>query len=224
MVELTIRRMDGGQPLVIEHAERLAEAFFRVDPSSRRPDGIDQRLGLTDPNRIVREDLRTINSTFVARSPAAAWQDLFDAGDLPWLKALDPDWDLISLEESDWRRFGCRDRLVDAFEKIRGKYRAQAVATKILHLKRWRLVPVLDSLVAIQVGARSSASTIDLVEHLRTQGRANLEALGSVQSYLGDRGIDRSFVRILDALIWTSHPATLTHPLIGLIRDWTAGE
>jgi hypothetical protein len=220
MVVITIQRMDGGKPLVIDHADLVAEAFFRIDPSSRRPDGIDQRLGLTDPNRIVREDLRTINSTFVARSPAAAWQDLFDAGELPWLKALDPDWDLISLDESDWRQFGCRDRLVDAFEKIRGKYRAQAVAPKILHLKRWRLVPVLDSLVANQVGARPSASTIDLVEHLRTQGRANLDALIAVQTYLAERGINRSFVRILDALIWTNHPSTLTNPLIGLIRDW----
>jgi Family of unknown function (DUF6308) len=224
MIEVVIQRVDGGPALRIEHPELVAEAFFRLDPSSRRPDGIDQRLGSTDPNRIVREDLRTINSTFVARSPAAAWQHLFEAGELPWLKALDPGWDLIALDKSDWRRFGCRDRLVDAFEAIRGPYRAQAVATKILHLKRWHLVPVLDSLVAFQLGAPSSTPTIALVEHLRAEGRANLDGLRYVQSYLAERDIDRSYVRILDALIWTSHPATLTHPLIGLIRDWTAGE
>jgi hypothetical protein len=33
--------------------------------------------------------------------------------------------------------------------------------------------------------------------------------------------LDRSFVRILDALRWTSHPASLTYPLINPIRDWT---
>lgn len=220
MFEIVIQRMDGGAALVIEHAERLAEAFFRIDPSSRRPDGIDRRLGLTDPNRIVQEDLTPINSTFVARSPAAAWQDLFEAGPLPWLAALDPDWDLIGMDDQRWQRLGCPDRLVDAFEAIHAPYRAQAVATKVLHLKRWRLVPVLDSLVAFQLGAPSSASTITLVEHLRAQGRANLATFRIIRSYLAERGIDRSYVRIIDALIWTSHPATLTHPLIQLVEDW----
>jgi hypothetical protein len=59
----------------------------------------------------------------------------------------------------------------EAFEAIRAPYRTQAVATKVLHLKRWRLVPVLDSLVAQQLGASASTPTITLVEHLRAHGR-----------------------------------------------------
>lgn len=50
--------MGGKDALVIEHAERLAKAFFRIDPSSRRPDGIDLRLGLTDPIMIRASQAR----------------------------------------------------------------------------------------------------------------------------------------------------------------------
>jgi Family of unknown function (DUF6308) len=221
MVDIAIQRMDGSEPLLLERAERLAEGFFRLDPSSTRPDGLDLQLGTTPANEISEADVHTINRTFVARSPLSAWKNLFTAGRLPWLAALDPAWDLIALDEGEWHELDCRDRLVEAFEKIRGPYRGQAVATKMLHLKRWRLVPVCDSLVAHQIGASSSTSTIELVDHIRAQGRANLQALSSIQSYLAGRGIDRSLVRILDALLWTSHPASLTFPLIGIVRDWT---
>ena len=211
MVDIVIQRMDGREPLLLERAERLAEGFFRLDPSSTRSDGLDLQLGKTPADEITEADVHTINRTFVARSPLRAWENLFAAGPLPWLTALDPAWDLIALDDEQWERLRCRDALVDAFDKIRGPYRGQAVATKMLHLKRWRLVPVCDSLVAHQIRASSSTSTIELVEHIRGQGRANLHALSSV----------RSLVRILDALLWTSHPASLTYPLIGIIRDWT---
>lgn len=91
----------------------------------------------------------------------------------------------------------------------------------MLHLKRWRLVPVCDSLVAQQLGASDSLPTIELVEHLRAQGRANLDALRAIETYLAARRIDRSLVRILDGLLWTSHEESPTHGLIDLIRDWS---
>ncbi len=56
-------------------------------------------------------------------------------------------------------------------------------------------------------------------------GRGAHVALRFIQSYLRTRRIDppldRSLVRILDALLWTSHPASLTYPLIDLIKGWT---
>jgi hypothetical protein len=225
MAEIVIQRIDAGKPLVIERAERLAEGFFRLDPSSTLKEGVDRKLGTTESNKIERDDLTTINRTFLARSAPQHWKDLFEAGPLCWLAALDPAWDLIALDDEEWQQLGCHDALVHAFDQIRAPYRGRAVATKMLHLKRWRLVPVCDSLVAHQLGASDSIPTIALVEHIRAQGRANLDALRFIQSYLRTRRVDppldRSLVRILDALLWTSHPASLTYPLIGLIKDWS---
>jgi hypothetical protein len=64
---------------------------------------------------------------------------------------------------------------------------------------------------------------IEIVQHIRSQGRANLDDLLSIQSYLRTRDVlprlDRSLVR-LDALLWTSHRQSLTDPLITLVNDW----
>jgi hypothetical protein len=78
------------------------------------------------------------------------------------------------------------------------------VATKVLHIKRPRLIPVCDSYVARTMGVEflGSADLLQLVLHLRKQGQANLEALHEIQVRLGEIGIERTLVRILDALLW----------------------
>ena len=38
--------------------------------------------------------------------------------------------------------------------------------------------------------------------HLRRQGQANLESLLEIQARLSEIGIERTLVRILDALLW----------------------
>jgi hypothetical protein len=43
--------------------------------------------------------------------------------------------------------------------------------------------------------------------HLREQGRANLETLNGIRDELHRLGIARPLVRILDAIVWFSHPA-----------------
>jgi hypothetical protein len=86
----------------------------------------------------------------------------------------------------------------------------------MLHLKRPKLFPVLDQLVAQILGApvsldasakvKAQAAT-NLVIHLRRQGRNNIQALHKIQAQLADDGFERSLVRILDAALWLSHPA-----------------
>jgi hypothetical protein len=221
MVDILIERLDGSSLPPMKRAERLAEGFFRLDPSSRAG-GIDVELGQTPPNEITRRDLETINRTFVARSSPDYWRGVLGTGSLSWLRDLDPSWDLIGLADAEWRRFGCREKLSDAFSQLIPRdHLGQAVVTKMLHLKRPRLVPVCDRFVVELLRAPGSLSTSDLVEHIREQGMANLPALRSIQSYLAARGIDRSLVRILDALLWTSHKDSLTYPLIDLIKDWS---
>jgi hypothetical protein len=86
----------------------------------------------------------------------------------------------------------------------------------MLHLKRPRLFPVLDSLVAqmlggtvaddAPVGVRVARAT-ELTTHVRREGRRNLAVLTELQRRLDEAGIERSLVRILDAALWLSHPA-----------------
>ena len=93
-----------------------------------------------------------------------------------------------------------------------------AVVTKVLHLKRPRLIPVLDSLVVGQVSGRVTAdvaSWVELLEHLRSVGQANLSGLQGIRRHLLERGIEeRTLVRILDSLLWTCTPGSaLFRPL-----------
>jgi hypothetical protein len=88
-------------------------------------------------------------------------------------------------------------------------YIRRAVATKMLYLKRPALMPVLDSLVVAQLGGPSDesvAETVRMIEHVRAEGRANLETLLSIRRLLAARGLERTLVRILDALLWSTHP------------------
>ncbi len=214
---IVVRRIDGGPSVVIQDASSLAHAFFSSDPSSVGPKAYDQRAGRGDPSRITADDVRTINETMRARSPHSAWETLTSAGQLPWLAALDPSWDLIELPDRDWERLGCTELLEAVFAAALAPYRSRAVATKVLHLKRPLLIPILDSLVVEQIGG-GERPAIDLVLHLRAEGQRNRVALRQVQASLQQAGITRPLVRILDALLWSGHPAAGLRALTGWER------
>ena len=105
-----------------------------------------------------------------------------------------------------------------------GDHRRLSVATKLLHLKRPELVPILDSLVVDQLGGRGKDGA-SLIEHVRREGRQNLGALQRIQRELatlvGADGlpIDRTLVRILDVLVWATHPAAALYPILGSWRS-----
>lgn len=207
-VRIVVERRDGGPDLVIEAAERLALTFFRRDPSALGPNSYDAWSVLTPRDRIVREDISAINRTMAARSPYKWWTKLMDdAGPVTWLTAVDEAWDLVDLSDGSWEAFGVTALLAAALAATIGKGRDLAVATKVLHLKRPRLIPVCDSLVLQQTGIRGGLP-VGAITHLRTVGQRNSVALREIQSVLSLYGIERSLVRILDALLWTSHPAS----------------
>jgi hypothetical protein len=222
VVTIAVERLDGRPPLTIERSELVAEVFFRLDQSSR-PGGYDEYILANSPwsDRIVEADISTINRTMRARSRPSAWTELIEAGHLDWLDALGRDWDLLAFDDAAWRDRGCPEAFATAFDGIKGRYRGRAVSTKLLHLKRPALVPVCDSFVEWQVGAPSSIDSVTLVEYIRSQGRQNLAELLAVQSYLARRGIHRTLVRVFDALLWSTHPASELGPVADLIRDWT---
>lgn len=215
MTTIEIRRITTGPALVVEDAEQLALDFFRTDPSSA-PGGYDDLAGHGDRDRVTRSDIVAINTTMRARSPHAVWDGLISSDSAQgWLSALDPSWDLIALEEDTWLQ---RARL--AVESALGAAvapgRGLSVATKVLHLKRPRMFPVLDSLVLQQLGVTESVPPMRVIDHFRAEGRRNLDGLLAVQADVA-KHYDRSLVRIMDALLWTSHPAAGLAPAL---RGW----
>ncbi len=210
---LAIDRLDG-ETLVLD-GYGLASAFFKGDQSSIGVGAYDSLAGNGDPRVITTGDLEAINRTMRARSRHQAWQPLLNRP-LTWLSALHPDLDLIAASEDEWNAAKADRGIEAALRETIGPSRGVSVATKVLHLKRPRLVPVLDDLVAVMLGrnmpteashGRRVELAMELVLHLRREGRRNLPALMAVQGSLRQEGIDRPLLRILDAIVWFSHPA-----------------
>lgn len=226
-VTVHMARIYGSEELVLPNAERLAEVFFRVDVSSQGSRSYDHWIRNAPQDRshrLVSEDVDIINRTMGARSNVDRWAPVLDQ-DLPALKALDCTWNLLLLPTQVWTDQRVDERIGDAFDAVLGSYRNVSVMTKILHLKRPHLIPVCDRLVAEQLGCsvpafgnRSYAT--GMIRHLREQGRRNLEELHVIQRYLAARGIERSLIRILDALLWCSHADSWYYPLLAILEDW----
>jgi Family of unknown function (DUF6308) len=225
--------------LVIPNARRLAEAFFEIDPSSWMPAVEDATISFDDwsaqtPHRHRFEpcDLKVLNTSMRARSPEKWWGGLFEQRDVDWLAAVDPTWQLL-MPDNDWEERNMPMLMESLMTGMLRKGINISVATKALHLKRPELVPVLDSLVIEQIGARVSSSqskrgtrarqTCAIVAHLRCQGAAVRHELEVIRDYLrGVVGKERTLVRVLDAVIWSSHPGSLIAPVARLINRWDA--
>jgi hypothetical protein len=221
------RAGDTAPRLVIEGAQWLAETFFRRDPSAVGPNSYDAWIDATqrDPlrrDRVVDEDVTAVNTTMAARTSHVAWAPVIASADWSWLEALDPRWDLFETPEAeaDWATIA--PRLAAGFAATKRPGLGFAVVTKVLHIKRPRLIPVMDSVVIEQVGARVSddvATWVAATGQIRAVGRANLSELRAVRDHLRAKGIaDRSLVRILDALLWVSSPGS------GLFSSLTGWE
>jgi hypothetical protein len=215
VADMEIRRITTGPSLLIEDAGQLALDFFRTDASSA-PGGFDDLAGGGERDRITRGDIVAINTTMRARSPHLAWEVLLNAkAPQPWLVALDPTWDMVALEDDAWQR-RARPAVERAIAGTLGAGRGLSVATKVLHFKRPAMFPVLDSLVLQQLGVTDTVAPMKVIDHLRSEGRRNLPALAGIQSTLAPH-YRRSLVRILDALLWASHPAAGLAPAL---RGW----
>lgn len=75
---------------------------------------------------------------------------------------------------------------------------------------------VAKSLILEQIGAISQPVP-KLLDHLRRVGRVNLPQLQMTKQLLAEHGYERTLVRILDVLLWASHPDVGLTPRLG---DW----
>ncbi|MHC6215193.1 DUF6308 family protein [Rhodococcus ruber] len=210
---LRIDRLDG-ERLVLDGLG-LARGFFLGDPSSIGAGSYDSMAGQGDRDRITTADVQAVNRTMRARSRHQWWEPILDS-ELAWLSAIDTTLDLIDTCDEEWQVADGESLATAALTATIGHRRGPSVATKVLHLKRPRLFPVLDDFVAVMLGVnmpgdaptmRRITIALRLLLHLRAQGRVNLQQLQTIHTRLRAEGIDRSLVRILDAIVWFAHPA-----------------
>ncbi len=166
--------------------------------------------GESPPNRVTDKDVNVINRSMGTRSKRSRWEPIINKGELPELLKLDPTWDLILMDESDWERNQVPVRIEAAVDALVRPYIQIAAATKVLHIKRPALVPVCDADVLGRLGvteSEASRATMAVCVDLRREGRRLLEPLSALQVQVAEELHQQiSLVRILEVLIWKSHP------------------
>lgn len=205
---LRIRQPD----LVVDDPWELIHRFVTEDRSSMGDQSYDSYIasGSSPLNRITLEDVVAINTTMAARSPHADWTAVIARRVLPELKAIDVKWDLFSTPDQIWTHQPIAERVAALVDRVLGKGIGLARATKVLHIKRPRLIPVCDSYVLRLMGlpGQDGASVAALIEHLRSVRGELLPTLVEIRGKLVELGYDRTLLRIADALIWRSYPDT----------------
>jgi len=207
---LRVQREDG-ELLVIEGLE-IVRGFLAGDPSAK-PGGYNDLAGVGDRARISVHDVRTVNETMRSRAKHAYWQPVFDDAQT-WLDEIPDDLDIIEADDAEWEAARGAALVSKAIESCIRPNIALARSTKVLHLKRPRVFPVLDELVCEVMGVslpskpeQRVAVAERVTAAVRREGRRNIDVLRSIQSELAKDGIELSLVRILDIALWFSHPA-----------------
>lgn len=221
---LRINQADGAQ-LVISDADWLAGVFFTLDPSSQSG-GYDDWIVSPEqlPDQITRQDIKAINSSMRARSSPKVWQIEFNRPGA-WLETVSPKWKLFELDDGPFEDFA-KPAIAESVQHLIAHGRGVSVATKVLHIKRPHLIPVCDSLVVQQLrlpAPTTGDATAEVIAWIRREGMSNLVQLRSIQRHLEVAGLHRSLVRIMDGLLWASHPGTRMFPAIQLTHRWRHG-
>lgn len=217
-VPIVVERLYGLPPLIIEDGPLVARFFFESDASAVGSDSFDAWVEMNARNRFDRHDIEVINGPMRARSPYEAWQPLLDEPSPAWLTVLDEGWDLVETTDADWQSADCEALLDTAVTNTAAKGIGRAMATKVLHMKRPRLVPILDSLVIQTIGGRTDdypTPTPIAITHLRKVARANAASLAVIAEALLDLPIRPSLARILDSLLWIANPRSSLHAALG---------
>ena len=208
MTTLRISRVDG-VTYSISGADRLLAEFFEYSRSAREGKFDDRAnepvMWNASPDSYSRADIHAMNSAMGTHFSPKHAQDLLIDHDLPWLAALGERPDLILCSTEAWRRL--EPLAAEAIKALWGLHRNRAVVTKLLHLKRPGLFPIIDKFVAWALASPLPGSPEDVMRlliRIREIGRENLKELRSLRSDLcpSHGRYQRSFVRLLEVALW----------------------
>jgi hypothetical protein len=200
-----IRPAGIGPNLLIDDAVAFAlEAFDPgADAGRARIAAFDGRAGKDPVDEVSKADIDAMNR---AMSTRASSDDLMDRAQrlTPHLTQISPEWSMDATPELEWDEARIIHRVAMAVDAMKARWPYVAVVTKLLYLKRPRLVPILDSYVIDQLGPVTDLS--GALEQMRLNCRENAHVLRVIQERLAQEGLERSPVRIIETCMWAAHP------------------
>jgi len=174
------------------------------------------------PHSITEEDI-TVANGFGARTSKETWHKHNLLAHLAELETLDPNWDLFeNVGEEVWQ--SRKRALRNVLERVMGENGsgiAMSSGTKVLHLKRPKLIPICDSVVVARIAGRSLRGTkveqtIECINIIRKIGQNNIEEIETAADHLRSLGEENAYshispLRILDAVLWFDTEARRQH-------------
>lgn len=190
---------------VIDNPEKRIREYRSVEIYK----GYDDCHNIND--EISMDDIDAANRLFARISNQAA-ENLINASDIPLLLRKIENQNLENLNDAEWKE--TKENLEKLFNACLDKIGVGlAVATKVLHLKRPSLIPILDSFV-MQFLLDVDTSSISKRRQLRQGIKAcdiirldlinNRETFEALQKSLSDFSIPLENVRLYDILCWST--------------------
>lgn len=190
---------------VIDDLEKRIREYISIEIYK----GYDDCHSIDD--QISMDDIDAANRLFARISNQAA-ENLINASDIPTLLRKIENQNIENLNDAEWNETKKNlERLFNACLDNMGV--GLAVATKVLHLKRPSLIPILDSFV-MQFLLDVDTSSISKERQLRQGIKAcdiirsdlinNRETFETLQKNLSDLPIPLESVRLYDILCWST--------------------
>lgn len=215
---LEVHRASYGR-LILDHADKVAREFFAADISSVDwlHESYDERATGSSTDQYEEADTTAIRRGMgLGRAPGHLWTWIREEAPMRLLRPIPRDLDLIDATKSDVARVRpvVEVALAGFVAQGSGEWRRLAVATKVLALKRPRLVPILDNNVLTVLGLPLSGDAghseqvergMEAIDLLRREGSRNRSQLREIQRLLVTDGGWRSKIRILDGLLWKAY-------------------
>lgn len=202
--------------LVITDCRAKLEQFIEFE-AFRGYDCVGYRY-LADPDQLQRPLLTAMNTAMMARSRLDAWEP-FLGRTLPELAAVPQDVDLV---ESPADQYEQACAALDSCYRLLagGPHITDMAASKMLYLKRPRLVAISDTYVRRALGMQEPPASLQRQEYyaaralavadaVREVGRANLDVLEGLNAAVvpivqkvGGESAFLTSARIIDVLMW----------------------
>lgn len=218
-VTLDLDRASYGR-LLLPDADLRAVRFFAEDISSvdgQHP-SFDERAatGGLRPQYDETDTTAIRRGMRLNRAPGRLWAWVREEAPVGFLDDLPPNLDLIDCTDQEFDDVAptLHAALAGFVAPASGQWRRLAVATKIIHLKRPRLVPILDRNVLAVLGlhlpddaaqAAQVSMGLEAARLIREVGRHNRAGLTDIEAQLKAAGNPRPPARILDALLWLAY-------------------
>ena len=173
-----------------------------------------------ETDRFQKQLLSATNKAMMARTPRKAWA-LFLDKPLSVLADIPVDVDLVESSDGDYAL--ARERLHACYLTLTEvNYITDMAASKMLYLKRPRLVAISDSYVREALAIRNpdtnrypgrtffTARALIVSDSVRAIGKGNLETLNYLQKEVSTLKVSKA--RIIDILIWVDMAIVSGHP------------